>query len=200
MPLSGATDAFRHARQHPLHPRVAIESNQLTRLIPGGLGRAHALRGSVVLGHPAIADPDAWRLMGRRLFRPDHRLWSARPDGRPTTDRRFRVRSPPAHGALCAAPDEQLSTVDLRPRSGADRVDEALAGRSLLVSRAFRGVVKQRPGRGRSVVVGSGSDLLRSGSVQGSAGHAGLESALVVLPGRVSGGRGRLGADAIRRR
>jgi hypothetical protein len=41
--------------------------------------------------------------------------------------------------------------------------------------RAFRGAVKQRPGRGRSVVVGSGSDLLRSASVQG-AGHAGLKS------------------------
>jgi hypothetical protein len=40
----------------------------------------------------------------------------------------------------------------------------------------FRGASKQRRGRGRSVVFGSGSDLLRSAGVQGSAGHAGLES------------------------
>jgi hypothetical protein len=43
----------------------------------GGRGRAHALRGSVVLGHPAIADPDACCLVGRRSSPPDHRICAA---------------------------------------------------------------------------------------------------------------------------
>jgi hypothetical protein len=43
------------------------EGGSLTRRY----GRAHALRGSVVLGHPAIADPDAWCLVGSHSSRPD---------------------------------------------------------------------------------------------------------------------------------
>jgi hypothetical protein len=67
---------------------------------------------------------------------------------------------------------------------------------------ACRGALKQRRGRGRSVVIGSGSDLLRSAGVQGSAGHAGLKSRpwLSSRACLVSGGRGRPGAGARRRR
>jgi hypothetical protein len=86
----------------------------------------------------------------------------------------FRVRVPPARRAFCLAADE---------RSGCSRSERVLARiayttpariEASLCQEAFWGASKQRRGRGRSVVVGSGSDLLRSAGVRVQADHAGF--------------------------
>src|SRR5918996_4449689 len=70
---------------------------------------------------------------------------------------------PPGGGRLIWAFDPCRST-----RGGCRQIEASLC------QEASGGASKQRRGRGRSVVLGSGSDLLRSAGVQGSAGHAGL--------------------------
>jgi Ca2+-transporting ATPase len=77
------------------------------------------------------------------------------------------------------------------------------ADRSLFVSSGVWGARRSGAiGVGRSVVFGSGSDLLRSAGVQGSAGHAGLKSRpwLSSRARLVTGGRDRPGVGARRRR
>jgi hypothetical protein len=77
-------------------------------------GRVHAVRRSVVLGHPPDADSNAGTPAPCFSARPDHRIWGGARWRWSSAERRIRVRSRPTRRVFCAARGRTIWA----PRSG----------------------------------------------------------------------------------
>jgi hypothetical protein len=104
-------------RQRPKWPSPRPDRRFRVPPRSGVGGRAQALRGSVVLGHPATADPDARCLVPRRSSRPDHRFGALDPAG-PRATRVRAAAAPLAEGGLLCAPRTNADTDGRRQSCG----------------------------------------------------------------------------------
>jgi len=102
-----------HPRTLSAPSKMHRDARWITRVL-GVVGRVHAFVGSVVLGHPPDADPDAGRLVPGRLSPSRSPNRCALAEARLATDRRFRVWFSVAAATFCAATNERCG----RCRSG----------------------------------------------------------------------------------